>query len=326
MSLLKVENLNIGFKSDGGYLNVVSNLNFEIEKSQTVALVGESGCGKSITALSIMRLLPSSQSYMYADAIAFDGIDILNIPENEMWKLRGNDISMIFQEPMTSLNPVITIGKQMAEAIRQHKKIKMKDAYSEAEQMLSEVGIAEPRQRLSEYPHQMSGGMRQRIMIGMALACSPKLLIADEPTTALDVTIQAQILELMMNMQKTRNMALLLITHNMGIVAQTADVVMIMYAGEIVEKASVEEIFESPMHPYTSGLLHAIPGINRADEDFYVIRGRVPSPLFFSKACRFASRCERSCEKCFKEKPSLEDIGNGHLVRCFNPLKSGMEE
>ena len=326
MSLLHVEKLNIGFQSGKGLLNVVTDLSFDIPEGQAVALVGESGCGKSVTALSIMRLLSCPPAYMYADAVDFDGRDLLDVPDRELWKLRGKELSMIFQEPMTSLNPVTTIGKQLSEAIRQHTGCTRRQALGRAEQMLREVGIPEPAQRLREYPHQMSGGMRQRVMIAMALACNPKLLIADEPTTALDVTIQAQVLELISRMRRERNMALLLITHNMGIVAEAADRVMVMYAGEIVEQAAVDEIFGRPLHPYTNGLLHAIPSVNPIGQDFYVIRGRVPSPMFFSKACRFAARCDRAQERCRQEKPLLTDCGCGHCVRCFYPVEQNVEE
>ena len=323
MSLLEVNKLNIGFQGGDGLMNVVTDLSFDIEEGKAVALVGESGCGKSVTALSIMRLLVCPPAHMEAESILFEGKDIQQIPERHMWKLRGNDISMIFQEPMTSLNPVTTIGKQLTETIRQHTGCSKKEALAKAEEMLREVGIPEPKQRLREYPHQMSGGMRQRVMIAMALSCDPKLLIADEPTTALDVTIQDQILELIADACRRRKMALLLITHNMGIVAEAADEVMVMYAGQIVEKASVQEIFDNPMHPYTNGLLRAIPGTAHTGEEFYVIRGRVPSPLFFSKACRFAPRCDHACERCHKEAPQLQDIGGGHYIRCWNPIKGG---
>ncbi|MBQ6798399.1 MAG: ABC transporter ATP-binding protein [Oscillospiraceae bacterium] len=323
MSLLEVNKLNIGFQGGDGLMNVVTDLSFDIEEGKAVALVGESGCGKSVTALSIMRLLICPPAHMEAESILFEGKDIQQIPERHMWKLRGNDISMIFQEPMTSLNPVTTIGKQLTETIRQHTGCSKKEALAKAEDMLREVGIPEPKQRLREYPHQMSGGMRQRVMIAMALSCDPKLLIADEPTTALDVTIQDQILELIADACRRRKMALLLITHNMGIVAEAADEVMVMYAGQIVEKASVQEIFDTPMHPYTNGMLRAIPGTAHTGEEFYVIRGRVPSPLFFSKACRFAPRCDHACERCHKEAPQLQDIGGGHYIRCWNPIKGG---
>ena len=268
MSLLEVNKLNIGFQGGDGLMNVVTDLSFDIEEGKAVALVGESGCGKSVTALSIMRLLICPPAHMEAESILFEGKDIQQIPERHMWKLRGNDISMIFQEPMTSLNPVTTIGKQLTETIRQHTGCSKKEALAKAEDMLREVGIPEPKQRLREYPHQMSGGMRQRVMIAMALSCDPKLLIADEPTTALDVTIQDQILELIADACRRRKMALLLITHNMGIVAEAADEVMVMYAGQIVEKASVQEIFDTPMHPYTNGMLRAIPGTAHTGEEF----------------------------------------------------------
>ena len=319
MSLLHVEKLNVTFQTDHGPMNVVTDLSFDLEAGRSVALVGESGCGKSVTALSLMRLLTSPPAFLTADRLEFDGKDLLAIPQRNLWKFRGKEISMIFQEPMTSLNPVTSIGKQLSETIRQHTGMGKKEALSRAEQMLREVGIPAPAQRLKEYPHQMSGGMRQRVMIAMALCCDPKLLIADEPTTALDVTIQAQILDLISKSCKERNMALLLITHNMGIVAENADEVMVMYAGQIVEQAKVEEIFESPMHPYTFGLLRAIPGTAHTGEEFYVIRGRVPSPMFYPKGCRFAPRCDKACEKCRMEAPLLKEEKPGHFVRCHYP-------
>lgn len=326
MSLLHVEKLNVSFKNGKELMNVVTDLSFDIDAGESVALVGESGCGKSVTSLSLMRLLSRKSTEVKANAVEFDGRDIYKVHERDMWKIRGSDIAMIFQEPMTSLNPVTTIGKQLTETIRQHKGVSKKEAREKALAMLREVGIPEPEQRMREYPHQMSGGMRQRVMIAMALSCDPKLLIADEPTTALDVTIQAQILELISRCCKERNMALLLITHNMGIVAENADEVMVMYAGRIVEKAPVNEIFEKPMHPYTYGLLRAIPGTALTGEDFYVIRGRVPSPLFFSKACRFAPRCDYCTAKCENEPPELVDMGNGHYVRCFFPVRKEVNE
>ena len=326
MALLKVEKLNVSFKSGKELINVVTDLSFDIEAGKSVALVGESGCGKSVTSLSLMRLLSKKSAEVRAESVEFDGRELSKIPEREMWKIRGNDIAMIFQEPMTSLNPVTTIGKQLTETIRQHKGVNKQKARKEAITMLREVGIPEPEQRMREYPHQMSGGMRQRVMIAMALSCDPMLLIADEPTTALDVTIQAQILELISKCCKERNMSLLLITHNMGIVAENADEVMVMYAGRIVERAPVNEIFENPLHPYTYGLLRAIPGTTLMGEDFYVIPGRVPSSLFFSKACRFAPRCDYCTEKCKTEQPELVDMGNGHYVRCFFPVKKEVSE
>lgn len=326
MSLLHVEKLNVSFKNGKKLMNVVTDLSFDIDAGKSVALVGESGCGKSVTSLSLMRLLSRKSAEVQAKAVEFDGRDLCKVHERDMWKIRGSDIAMIFQEPMTSLNPVTTIGKQLTETIRQHKGVSKKEAREKALAMLREVGIPEPEQRTREYPHQMSGGMRQRVMIAMALSCDPKLLIADEPTTALDVTIQAQILELISRCCKERNMALLLITHNMGIVAENADEVMVMYAGRIVEKAPVNEIFEKPMHPYTYGLLRAIPGTALTGEDFYVIRGRVPSPLFFSKACRFAPRCDYCTARCENEPPELVDMGNGHYVRCFFPVRKEVNE
>ncbi len=318
--LLQVENLCTGFKSKHGIIKAVDGVSFEIGAGESVALVGESGSGKSVTALSAMRLLDVPPAQICADSITFDGKNVLELDDNHMRHVRGNEMSMIFQEPMTSLNPLFRVDDQIAEAVELHKGINHKEALEYAVHMIDAVGIPDAKKRAREYPHQMSGGMRQRIMIAMALSCDPKLLIADEPTTALDVTIQAQILDLIAKQQQERNMALLLITHNLGVVAEVADRVMVMYAGQIVESAPVATVFEHPWHPYTHGLLNSIPSVDEKNKQLYVIKGTVPSPLFFSKACRFNPRCPYAQEKCRTDAPPLVEIEPGHCMRCWYPL------
>lgn len=320
--LLSVENLSTGFRSKHGMIQAVSGVSFGIRPGESVALVGESGCGKSVTALSIIRLLCCPPALISADKIEFAGKDVLKLDHEHMRHVRGNEMSMIFQEPMTSLNPVFRINEQIAESLTLHCGMKKKQALGHAAQLLAMVGIPDAKKRACEYPHQMSGGMRQRVMIAMALSCNPKLLIADEPTTALDVTIQAQIMELIAQEQRKRNMALLLITHNLGVVAEVADRVMVMYAGQIVESAQVETIFERPRHPYTNGLLNAIPSTDKKNKELYIIEGTVPSPLFFSKACRFNPRCPHCDEACRTQQPPLLEIEPGHHVRCWHPEKA----
>ncbi len=318
--LLQVENLCTGFESKHGMIKAVDGVSFTVNAGESVALVGESGCGKSVTALSIMRLLEVPPARIVADNILFNGKDVLGLDENNMRHVRGNEMSMIFQEPMTSLNPLFRVDDQIAEALELHKGMSRREALLHAAELISAVGIPDGHKRAKEYPHQMSGGMRQRIMIAMALSCDPKLLIADEPTTALDVTIQAQILELIAASQRERNMALLLITHNLGVVAEVADRIMVMYAGQIVESAPVGIVFEHPWHPYSHGLLNSIPSVTEKAKELYVISGTVPSPLFFSKACRFNPRCAFSQERCRKEPPPLQEVEPGHCVRCWYPL------
>ena len=319
-SLLHIENLSTSFKSSDGDIPAVSNVSFDIMPGESVALVGESGCGKSVTALSILRLLKIPPAEIKASAIRYEDIDLLTLSDNKMRSVRGNDISMIFQEPMTSLNPLLPIGFQVAEAVALHMGKGKNEAAEYATQMLSKVGIPDASRRAVEYPHQMSGGMRQRVMIAMALACNPGLLIADEPTTALDVTIQAQILDLIGSLQKERNMAMLLITHNLGIVAEVAKRVMVMYAGQIVESAAVELIFTHPWHPYTHGLLSSIPSADEKVETLNVIKGVVPSPMFFPKGCRFSPRCPLVQDKCRTDPPELFETEPGHHVRCWYPM------
>ena len=317
--LLKVENLSTGFKSKHGLIQAVSNVSFDIKAGESLALVGESGCGKSVTALSIIRLLDCPPAVITADKIEFDGKNVLELDHEHMRHVRGNEMSMIFQEPMTSLNPVFRVNEQIAETLMLHRGMSKKEALKYTVELIAAVGIPDAEKRATEYPHQMSGGMRQRIMIAMALSCDPKLLIADEPTTALDVTIQAQIMELIAEQQRKRNMALLLITHNLGVVAEVADRVMVMYAGQVVESADVRTIFEHPWHPYTNGLLNSVPTVDKKDKDLYIIEGSVPSPLFFSKACRFNPRCPYCDDICRKELPPLKETEPGHMVRCWHP-------
>jgi oligopeptide/dipeptide ABC transporter ATP-binding protein len=286
--------LSIAFNTDRGQIRPVRDVAFSIYPGQTVALVGESGCGKSVTSLSILRLIPEPPGKILGGQIFFEGRDLLRLRENEMRSVRGKEIAMIFQEPMTSLNPVYTIGDQIAEAVVLHQHVNQEQAYAIAEDALHDVGIADPRRRLGEYPHQMSGGMRQRVMIAMALSCKPKLLIADEPTTALDVTIQAQILELLRKLQRERGMSILLITHDLGVVAENADVVAVMYASRIVEVATVEELFDRPQHPYTEGLFRSIPKLGHAKDRLETIPGQVPNPARFPSGCKFHTRCPRT--------------------------------
>jgi len=318
--LLRVENLNTGFVSADGYIPAVDGVSFEIGEGRSVALVGESGSGKSVTALSILRLLSIPPAQIKADAIEFRGRELTGLTDAEMRKVRGNEISMIFQEPMTSLNPLLTIGYQVAETVMLHLGYSKKDAMDYVVQMLEKVGIPDAARRAIEYPHQMSGGMRQRVMIAMALTCNPGLLIADEPTTALDVTIQAQILDLIENLQKERNMAMLLITHNLGIVAEVADTVMVMYGGQIIESSPVEVVFTHPWHPYTHGLLNSIPSAEVKLPELNIIKGVVPSPLFYPKGCRFNPRCPYMQEKCKDSPPPFTEVAPGHKVRCWYPL------
>ncbi|MCY6369773.1 ABC transporter ATP-binding protein [Clostridium ganghwense] len=314
--LLKVKNLKTQFKTKAGIVNAVNGVDFEVEKGEVVAIVGESGSGKSVTSLSIMRLIQSPPGEIVDGEILFDGEDLLEKNKRQMQDIRGDKISMIFQEPMTSLNPVFTIERQICETLIRHKNMSKKDAAKEAVKMLELVGIPSPEKRIKDYPHQMSGGMRQRVMIAIALACRPELLIADEPTTALDVTIQAQILDLMLKLRNKFGTSILLITHDLGVVAETADKVVVMYSGQIVEKGKVGDIFQKPLHPYTEGLLNSIPKVDNKKEKLFMIEGVVPNPLNLPKGCPFSTRCTKCIERCTKEKPELVNV-NGREVRCF---------
>jgi peptide/nickel transport system ATP-binding protein len=320
-TVLDVKGLQTVFFTNSGLFKAVDDVSFRVRRGETLAIVGESGCGKSVTALSVMRLVPDPPGRIVGGSILLEGQDLLALDESEMRKIRGDRISMIFQEPMTSLNPVMRIGDQIAEAVRLHRPTTAKEAWQQAVQMLRLVRIPEPERRASEYPHQLSGGMRQRAMIAMALACRPALLIADEPTTALDVTIQAQILALMLDLQKELGMGLILITHDLGVVAQTAQRVIVMYAGKKVEEADVETLFANPRHPYTRGLMASIPAVPSAGANAEVrlveIPGMVPSLTRLPKGCAFAPRCSLAVARCHEEYPPLEDWGAGHLAACW---------
>ena len=319
MALLEVENLQTHFRTPDGVNRAVDGVSFSVNEGETLAIVGESGCGKSVTAMSILRLI-SEPPGKIAGSIRFMGQDLLSLPEKQMRAIRGNAISMIFQEPMTSLNPVLTIGRQLRETLLLHQAISGQQANARATEMLDLVGISEAPRRLNEYPHQLSGGMRQRVMIAMALACNPRLLIADEPTTALDVTIQAQILDLMADLKNKIGAAIVLITHDLGVVAEVAERVMVMYAGRKVEEAPVGELFAHPLHPYTQGLLGAVPKLGTSLQGhasrLKEIPGLVPSLKQKIKGCVFASRCPLAKEPCHEIAPAMQDKGHGHLVAC----------
>ncbi len=320
MPLLSVENLQAHFGTIDGVVRAVEGLSFAIDAGETVAIVGESGCGKSVTSMSILRLLPEPPAKV-AGAVRFDGRDLLQVSEPEMRQIRGNDISMIFQEPMTSLNPVLNVGRQIGETLRLHQGLSARDAERKAVEALDLVGIPEPKRRVREYPHQLSGGMRQRVMIAMALACNPKLLIADEPTTALDVTIQAQILDLMRDLKRRLGSAIMLITHDLGVVAEMAERVVVMYAGRKVEEASVRDIFARPLHPYTRGLLGAVPKLGSSlvaggRTKLAEIGGLVPSLRQKIVGCPFAGRCPQVTEHCRTAAPAIEPKAPAHLAAC----------
>jgi len=317
VNLIEIDNLKTSFFTSDGELRAVDGVSFEIEEGKTMGLVGESGCGKSVTALSTMQLIPKAAGRVVDGEIRYRGDNLLIFDESRMRDIRGNEISMIFQEPMTSLNPVFSIGSQIEEVIVLHQRLGRKDARNKAIEMLRLVKIPEPELRIDDYPHQLSGGMRQRVMIAMALSCNPSLLIADEPTTALDVTIQAQILDLIEELQHELGMALLLITHDLGVVAEQADDVAIMYAGKIVERAVPDIIFSRPLHPYTVGLLKSIPGYNGIKTKLEAIPGIVPSPLDLPAGCRFSDRCARVEDGCRETEPELREVEEGHWVSCF---------
>ena len=317
--ILSVQNLSTFFDTELGVAKAVQDVSFEIEKGKTLALVGESGCGKSVTALSIMRLIPTPPGRIESGKIFYREHNILKFSEKQMRQIRGNKIAMIFQEPMTSLNPVYTIGDQIVEAITLHQKKTYEQAWSMAQEMLDKVRIPDPARRMSEYPHLLSGGMRQRVMIAMAISCKPSLLIADEPTTALDVTIQAQILDLLDELQQSENMSILLITHDLGVVAQRADDVAVMYASKIAEKCSCKELFKNPLHPYTQGLLHSLPQLGARQKRLNTIAGNVPEPLNFPSGCKFHTRCPIGCndKKCQTVEPELREVSKDHFAACW---------
>ncbi len=318
-NVLEIKNLKTYFFTRRGVVPAVDGVDMRIGKGQVIGVVGESGCGKSMTAMSIVRLL-SYPGKIVEGEILLEGQDLAQASEKRMREIRGNDISVIFQEPMTSLNPVLTVGKQVREAVLLHQKVSKKEARERVIEMFRQVGIPEPEERYRSYPHQLSGGLRQRVMIAMAMICNPKLLLADEPTTALDVTIEAQILHLMKQLQEKRGTAILLITHNLGVVAEICDYVYVMYAGKIVEQADVFTLFREPLHPYTSGLIRSIPKVHEQEgggQRLYTIKGMVPNLLHMPEGCAFCPRCEHATERCRLEKPELYDRGDGHRVRCF---------
>ena len=317
--LLEVNDLQTHFPTRAGLVRAVDGVSFHLDRGELLGLVGESGCGKSMTALSVMRLIAPPGRIVKGE-ILFDGKDLLKLSDPEMRQMRGDDIAMIFQDPMTSLNPVFTVGEQIAEALRLHRKMSRKEARQATVEAMREVAIPDPARRLDDYPHQLSGGMRQRVMIAMALACNPKLLIADEPTTALDVTIQAQILELLDELRKQRELAVLLITHDLGVVAEVADRVAVMYTGRIVEESPVDELFARPKHPYTEGLLRSVPKLTSEDvirkERLETIEGVVPSPTDLPPGCHFAPRCVHRMPRCTEERIPLYELDGGVQVRC----------
>jgi peptide/nickel transport system ATP-binding protein len=316
-ALLELKNLKTYFKRKKTMIPAVDGVDLVINRGETVALVGESGSGKSITSLSIMRLIPSPPGEIVDGQIHFDGRDLAKASEEEMCKIRGNDISMIFQEPMTSLNPVLTIGEQIMEVLTYHQGLNNAMAKKKAVEMLELVGFSRAKEIINDYPHRLSGGMRQRVMIAMAMSCNPKLLIADEPTTALDVTIQAQILDLMKDLSTKFETSILIITHDLGVVSEVADRVVVLYAGQVVEEAMVEDLFENPLHPYTTGLMGSIPSIDEDHSRLASIEGNVPSPENLPKGCRFAPRCPHAFERCFNEMPELVRKNGTRSVRCF---------
>lgn len=318
MALLDVRNLRTYFHTDNGEARSVDGVSFSIDKGEVLGIVGESGCGKSVTSLSIMRLIPQPPGEIMANSsISFRDEEIVTASDKRMREIRGNDIAMIFQEPMTSLNPVFPIGEQIAEALRLHRKLKKNDARKVAIDMLRLVGIPDPEERVDHFPHQLSGGQRQRVMIAIALSCEPDLLIADEPTTALDVTIQAQILELLADLRNRLGMAIMLITHDLGVVAEVCDRVVVMYAGEVVEEGPVSEIFANPRHPYTQGLMQAIPRLGERKERLAVIPGMVPSATNWPIGCRFHARCPYGFDVCVKDHPELFRVDAHHYSRCW---------
>lgn len=319
MAFIEFKNLHTWFYADAGIVKAVNGVDFEIRKGETVCVVGESGCGKSVTSLSLMHLVQSPPGKIVDGEILMDGRDLLKLSKSEMEHVNGKDVAMIFQEPMTSLNPVLKVGHQIMESILFHTDATKEEARAKALEMIKLVGIPRAEEIMECYPHELSGGMRQRIMIAMALVCNPKLLIADEPTTALDVTIQAQILDLMRKLKEEMDMSIMLITHDLGVVAEMADYVVVMYAGNVVEKGKVLDIFQNPMHPYTIGLLKSKPIIGKTNhnERLYSIPGQVPNPINMPENCHFNERCEFCQEGCKEKEPKLVHVGNGHYVACF---------
>jgi len=317
-TLLEVKDLKTHFFTQGGVVKAVNGVSYDVQEGETLGLVGESGCGKSVSALSIMRLIPNPPGRIVGGEVLFEGKDLLKLPDRDMRRVRGKQISIVFQEPMTSLNPVLSIERQLTEALELHFGMNKKAARVEAVRRLEQVGIPDPDQRIKQFPHQFSGGMRQRVMIAMALSCDPKLIIADEPTTALDVTIQAQILELMKNISKEHGVSLIIITHNLGVVARYADRVNIMYAGKIIERGTAKEIYGNPRHPYTLGLLNSVPRLDLPrKEKLDPIEGQPPDLANLPSGCAFRARCRYAIDKCAEETPPLVSVDDGHLSACF---------
>ncbi|HET9986041.1 MAG TPA: ABC transporter ATP-binding protein [Longimicrobiales bacterium] len=318
MALLEVRDLRTYFRTEGGVARAVDGVSFSLEAGEVLGIVGESGSGKSVTSLSIMRLIPEPPGEILAgSSIRLNGEELVGAPERRLREIRGNDVAMIFQEPMTSLNPVFTVGDQIAEAVRLHRNASKKEARARAIELLGLVGIPDPAERVDAYPHELSGGQRQRVMIAVALSCEPDLLIADEPTTALDVTIQAQILELLGELRQRLGMAIMLITHDLGVVAEVCDRVVVLYAGEVMEEGPVEQIFHEPRHPYTQGLISSIPRLGQETERLAVIPGMVPSPVAWPVGCRFHTRCPYGWDLCVREHPELFAAGDGRAARCW---------
>lgn len=323
--ILEIENLVTSFRTERGTMKAVDGVSFCVHKGEMLGIVGESGCGKSVTSQSIMRLYDEKYLATIQGKVILDGQNLLDIPLSKMQSIRGNKVSMVFQDALSALNPVETVGNQIVETIRIHKKVSKKDAKQRALEMMRLVGIPAYEERFFDYPHQLSGGMRQRIMIAIALSCEPRLLIADEPTTALDVTIQAQIMDLMVSLNKRLGMSVMLITHDLAVVAETCSRVIVMYLGQIVEEANVQDIFEHPSHPYTQGLMNSIPKLEDERERLYVIKGTVPLLNQIPAGCRFAPRCPYATEKCRQEMPQLAAITENHSVRCWYPKEKGSD-
>lgn len=321
MTVLQIKSLRTCFNTPAGIVRAVDGVSLEVSRGEVLGIVGESGCGKSVLSLSILRLLPEPPAFFDGGQILFNGQNLIEGSREEIRKIRGDRISMIFQEPMTALNPVYTIGNQLSEVYKVHRNLPSKKALEKSMEILEKVGIPVPRNRIREYPHELSGGLRQRVMIAMALACRPELLIADEPTTALDVTIQAQILDLIMRLRNDYDTAVIMITHDLGVIAETADRVLVMYAGKVMESAGTLDLFEKPMHPYTHGLMRAIPSAaSGKKETLYEIHGTVPSLLDLPTGCRFNTRCPEASDICRRKEPELRETKPGHCVACWNAL------
>jgi peptide/nickel transport system ATP-binding protein/oligopeptide transport system ATP-binding protein len=323
MTLLEVRDLTTSFQTGGGEVTAVENVSFSLEKGEILGIVGESGSGKSVTALTIMGLLPRPPARIRGGSIQFEGQDLLKLSDRSMQRLRGPGIAMVFQEPMTSLNPVFTIGEQIMETIRAHERLSQKDSFARAVEMLEKVGIPSATMRMADYPHQLSGGQRQRVMLAIALVCRPRLLIADEPTTALDVTIQAQILDLLLDLRDEFGMAIVMITHNMGVIAETADRVLVMYAGRTVEQAPVDRLFDHPLHPYTRGLLSCVPTLDQDQDRLIAIPGNLPEPSRRPSGCRFSARCSHAVAACGEAIPPLEIFEPNHAAACIRVREIG---